>query len=190
MSEPIISFIPENDEKIRKLFDDAKKGVSDLRIPFGLIANNWYKGNRKIFSLKGPGLYPILGGLKPKELIMYKGARTTRNEVAEVLKAEEVNFIYPLLKRSGKLADSLTSKNDGQAVNFVGRQELVLGTKVPYGIYHQSDKARKKIPQRKFVFIDGGDKEVSKDAIIAGRVENWTNIIADYVAQVLSGDAS
>lgn len=170
-TEPIISFIAENDEEIRKLFDDAKDKVSDLRIPFGLIANNWYQGNKKIFSLKGPGLYTDLSA-------GYK-----------IQKKRAVGFYYPILKRTGALERSLISKNDSKAVSFVGRQELVLGTSVDYGIYHQSDEPRAKIPQRKFIFIDGGANEVAKDAIIAGRVENWTNIMSDYIRQVLSGDA-
>jgi len=172
MAEPIVSFILENDRKIQEKFTELATKVSDLRIPFGLIANNFYQGNKKIFTLKGPGRYEDLADSTKKQ------------------KQSEVGFIYPILKRTGRLSRSLTSKNDSGAEFFVGRKSMILGTKVPYLIYHQSDKPRKKIPQRKALFIDGGGEEVARDAIISGRLQAWTNIVDDYIAQVLSGSAS
>ncbi|MCP3684539.1 MAG: hypothetical protein GY861_17880 [bacterium] len=171
MPDPIISFITENDKEFTTVLDNAAEKISDFRIPFGLIANHFYKGNKKIFSLKGPGLYE---DLSPN----YKKA-----------KEKEVGFIYPILKRKGRLERSLSGKNANEAEFFAGRQTLVMGTKVPYAIYHQSDKPRNKLPQRKMIFIDGGPAERSKDALVSGRIEAWTNIVNDYVAQVLSGSA-
>lgn len=190
MAEPIISFIPENDEKFRQLLDKYASRISDFRIPFGLIANHWYRGNKKIFSLKGPGLYHPLGGFNNQDKVRFRGAEVTKQLKAETLKKEEVGFAYPLLKRRGDIERSLTSKNDKGAEYFVGRQSMVLGTKVPYAIFHQSDQPRSKMPQRKMIFIDGGPAERSKDALISGRIQAWTNIIEDYAKQVLSGSAS
>ena len=48
MAEPIISFITENDEAFAKVLNDAGEKISDFRIPYGLIANDFYKSNRKI----------------------------------------------------------------------------------------------------------------------------------------------
>ena len=189
-AEPIISFITENDEEFKKFLSDASEHISDFRIPFGLIANHWYRGNKKLFTLKSEGLYPPLGGFNYTAKTRFRGANVTRRYKAETLKKEEVGFAYPLLKRRGDLEKSLISKNSKGAEYFVGRQSMVLGTSIEYAKYHQSDKPRKKIPQRKMVFIDGGPAERAKDAIISGRIEAWTNIVADYVAQVLSRDAS
>jgi hypothetical protein len=189
MADPIVSFITENDDEFKKLLDDVGKDISDFRIPFGLISNHFYRGNRKIFSLRGPGLYPDLGGFKPSEKIKVKGVFITRRAAAKFYKNEEVGFIYPLLKRTGKLEASLSSRNGPNAEHFIGRNSLVMGTKVDYAKYHQSDRPRTRIPQRKMIFIDGGGKEVAKDAIISGRLQAWTNIINDYVVQVLTGRA-
>lgn len=189
MSDQIISFIPENDAQFQKLLDEVSDKVSDFRIPFGLIANHWYRGNKKIFALKGPGLYSPLGGFNYQDKVRFRGIEVTKRQRAETLKKEEVGFAYPLLKRQGALEKSLSSKSAQGAEYFVGRQSMVLGTKIDYAKYHQSDRPRKKIPQRKMIFIDGGPAEKAQDALISGRIQAWTNIIKDYVAQVVSGSA-
>lgn len=189
MADPIVSFIPENDEAFRRQLDDVADKISDFRVPFGLIANHFYKGNRKIFALKSPGLYQDYGGFNHDELVKFRGNLVTRRVKAKILKQEEVGFIYPMLKRRGDLEKSLTNKNDTGAEFFVGRKSLVMGTKVPHAKYHQSDRPRNVMPQRKVVFIDGGPAERSRDALISGRAQAWANIINDYVAQVLSGSA-
>lgn len=189
MSDAIISFIPENDQEFKALLSKAGEKISDFRIPFNLIAGDWYRGNRKLFTLKSEGLYPPLGGLKPQEKVMYRGQLTTKRERAEVEKSEKFGFIYPLLKATGALEKSITSKSAPGAEFFIGRQTLVMGTRIPYAKYHQSDRPRTKLPQRKMIFIDGGPAEQAKDAQISGRLERWTNIVNDYVKQVLTGRA-
>ena len=190
MADPIISFIPENDDKFRQLLSDASEKISDFRIPFGLIANHWYRGNKKIFSLKGPGLYPPLGGFNYADTVRFRGSIVTKRQKAEELKKEDVGFAYPVLKRLGNLERSLSSKNAQGAEYFVGRNSMILGTNIDYAKYHQSDRPKRtKIPQRKMIFIDGGPAEIAKDALISGRIEAWTNIIKDHVNQVLTGRA-
>ena len=189
MAEPIVSFITENDKEFKKLLDDVGRDISDFRIPFGLISNHFYKGNRKIFTLSSPGLYPDFGGFKPTEKIKFRGQMITRRGVAKFLKNEEVGFIYPMLKRTGKLEKSLSSRNGAGAEHFIGRNSLVMGTNIDYAKYHQSDRPRKKLPQHKIIFIDGGGQEIAKDALISGRLQAWNNIINDYVIQVLTGRA-
>ena len=189
MAEPIISFIPENDDAFRKALDDVRDKVQDFTIPFSLIANDFYRSNRKLFSLKSGGLYPPYGGFSPFETVFYRGTRTTKKDRAENEKLEKFGFIFPMLKRTGKLETSLSGKSAPGAEFFVGRSQLIMGTKVDYAKYHQSDRPRTKLPQRKMIFIDGGPAERAKDASISGRRERWINILNDYVAQVVSGDA-
>ena len=191
MADPLISFIPENDEAFRAALKKLGQSVGNFRIPFELIGNHWYKGNRKIFALKSGGLYPPLGGFNNIEKVTYRGVEMTKNKRAELIKSEQVGFVFPLLRGATKrLENSLTKKSASGAVFFAGRQSLIMGTSVSYAIYHQSDKSRSKLPQRKVIFIDGGPAEISKDAIISGRIEAWKKIIEDYVAQVITGDAS
>lgn len=188
MAEPVISFITENDKEFKAALDKAAEKISDFRVPFGLIYRHWSRGNKKIFSLNSEGLYPVLGGFNPRAEVVYRGKKTTKQEAAEVSKSEAVGFIYPLLKRSGRLEKSLLSRNHPDAEFFIGRQSLVMGTNVPYAKFHQSDKPRSKLPQRKMIFIDGGPAEKAKDAVVSGRLEAWTKIIDEYVSQVLTGE--
>lgn len=188
--DKIISFIPANDLEFQTTLTRIGEKISDFRKPFNLISNHWYRGNRKIFALKSSGLYPGYGGFNPTEKITFRGQPTTRREAAEVTKSEKWGFIFPMLRRSGVLEKSISNKNAAFAEFFVGRQELVMGTNVSYAKFHQSDRPRKVIPQRKIIFIDGGPGEIAKDALINGRSEVWGDILNTYAADVLSGDAS
>jgi len=184
VSEPITSYIIEND----KAFDAALKrlgeATNDFRVPFGSISNEFYQSNKKLATLKSAGLYQDLAPSPAKG----SGGIKTTSDYAE-MKQKKLGFKYPiLLGRSGRLLGSILSKSHPEAEHFIGKQVLILGTNVPYAIYHQSDKPRKKIPQRKIVFISGGGKEVAKDSRIAGRKELWLNIINDHIKQLITGE--
>lgn len=187
MADAIISFIPENDEAFKRGLKRLAQATDDFRIPFGLIGRHWYRGNKKIFGLASRGLYPGFGGFKPSEKIQFKGQPTTRREAAEVTKSEEVGFIFPLLKRSGALEASLSSRSAKGAVFFAGKHDLLMGTKIGYAIFHQSDKKRFTLPQRKVIFISGGPAEKAKDSVVSGRREAWLNLINDHINQILTG---
>ena len=179
MAEAVTSYIVENDEAFRRALDRLALATNDFRIPFGLIAKEFYRGNKKIFSLKSPGKYPPLGGLTPNAPSGF-GSQSKR-ERAETLKERQVGFIYPIMVKTGRLASSLVNANDPETVRVITKQNLLLGTDVPYTKFHQSDKPRTKIPLRKVVFIDGGPLETSKGAKTSGRRQAWLNIINQYI---------
>jgi len=79
MAEEIIGFIQENDLAFKDFLDDTRKQISDFRIPFNLIGNHWYRGNRKLFALKSAGLYPGYGGFNPNEKVNFK---ITKNAIS------------------------------------------------------------------------------------------------------------
>jgi hypothetical protein len=185
--DKIISFIPENDAAFKRGLQRLAESTNDFRIPFGLIGKHWYRGNKKIFGLKSEGLYHPLGGFKYREKVKYMGQYTTRQERAEVIKSEKYGLIFPLLKATGTLAASLTSKTSQGAVFFAGRQDLVMGTEISYAKFHQSDRPRKKLPQRKPIFISGGPAERARDSVVSGRREAWLNIINDHINQIVTG---
>ena len=166
MAEGVTSYIVENDEAFARALQRLSKVTKDFRIPFGQIAKEFYKSNRKIFLLKGPGLYPDF--------------KTPQSKAAKIKAA---GFAYPLLFRTGRLASSLLNPSDPETVKIIKKDELQLGTTVPYLIFHQSDRARFVIPQRKAVFIDGGPLEASTGARVSGRRQTWLNIINDFVLQ-------
>lgn len=163
MAEPVTSYIIENDKDFERALQRLADVTNDYRIPFGLIAKEFYRSNKKIFSLAGPGLYPDL------------------SEKYKVQKQRQVGFIYPILFKTGRVASSLLNPSDPEAVRVLTKQNLILGTDVPYVKFHQSDAPRTRLPQRKVIFIDGGPFESSKGASTSGRRETWLNIINQYI---------
>ena len=162
------------------------KVTSDFRIPFRLIASDFYRSQKKLFTLQSAGLYPPLGGYK-FSMIEANGLSRQRN--AEDRKERLTGHPWaPLLYgKTGDLRDSTLSRGHRYSVFFLSKQELNIGSKVPYGKFHQSDQARSVIPGRKFVFIDGGPADRSADSKINGRRERWTSIIRDHIEQLVTG---
>lgn len=161
------SYSVDADNRFKNAIARAKLEVQDLTIPLTLIAKDWFKSNKAIFGLKGPGGYPDLSTAYKKR------------------KLEKFHFIYPILKATGALSKSVLDPTDPNAVNeIINKAMLVIGTRIPYGIYHQSDSPRTKIPLRKFIFIG---PEASRYSIngLQGRPERWLNIINSFVLSKL-----
>ena len=162
------SYIIENDREFQSALDRLSKTVVDMRIPFGQISRSFYQENKRIFARKGPGGYP-----------------DCKNERSKRQKIKQVGCAYPLLVRTGRLAASLTSKSDPEAYNVITPKTLILGTRVPYAIFHQSDAPRHVLPQRKVIFIDGGPLDQSKSK---GRRERWLNIVNTHILKALGAE--
>lgn len=159
------SYEIENDAEFQQTIKDALDVVDNLEFAFGEIARDFFKSNEAIFSLKNGGQYPPL-----KE---------------KYAKRKEAKYgKQPILVATGKLKKSLTGTPSTDSIVTIGKRSLVLGTKVNYGIYHQSDAPRTKIPLRKFLFIgpEGGRFAPSR---ITGRLQRWTAIIETDVKRRL-----
>lgn len=167
MAENVTSYIVENDQAFSRAVDRLRKATNDFRVPFGLIAKDFYRSNKKIFQLQGPGLYPD-----------FKTLRSAQQKVAAV------GFEYPLLLRTGRLASSLLNPGDGEAIRNISKTGMQLGSTVPYLKFHQSDRPRTKLPQRKALFIDGGPFERSRGGK-SGRRFRWLNILNTYTLDVI-----
>ena len=158
-----------NQLEIKHTLDRLGAVTNDFRIPFLLISSDFYRSQRKLFTLQSPGLYE---DLSPK----YKP-----------VKQKKSGFIYPILVgKTRKLSNSTLGHNNEYSVFRLDRNTLTIGSSVPYGKYHQSDEARTKIPQRKFIFIDGGSGDTSKDSF-NGRRERWINIVQTHINQIVLG---
>lgn len=172
----------QNTEAFSKRLDALGTATSDFRIPFLLIASDWYRSNRKLFTLASAGLYQDLAPAKGID-----GNPTTTSNYKKS-KLASVGFVYPILVgRTRKLSNSILGKRNKGSIFTLRRQELFMGSSIEYGKYHQSDGLRSKVPQRKFVFIDGGPADRSKDSAINGRRERWINIIDDHILQLVTG---
>lgn len=166
MAEQFTSYKIENDKAFYAAIERAKKVTSDLTIPLTLIAKDFYKSEKSIFMLKGPGQYD---DLKP------------------ATKADKIRngfSVYPILARTGRLGASVTNPTHPDAINqIVNRRTLIIGTSVDYGVFHQSDRARKKIPLRKFLFIGPESRFANSDQ--QGRLGRWMNIMNSFVMKKL-----
>jgi len=169
MAESFTSYSIENDKAFKAALKRASDTVQDLRIPFGLILSDFYKSQAAIFKLKSAGQYPAM------------------SERYRVTKIKKVGFDYPLLVRTGRLANSLLGPTNPGSISNVQKLSMTWGTSVEYGIYHQSDRARRKIPLRKFLFIGPEAKEVATSDQM-GRLERWNNILNDYVLKKIKRD--
>lgn len=173
----------ENQVAFTNGLDRLGKATSDFRIPFLLIASDFYRSNRKLFTLQSRGLYQDLAPSRGID-----GNPTTTSNYKKQ-KERKLGFVYPILVgESRKLSNSILGKSNEGSVFSLGRQALEMGTSVPHAKFHQSDKPRTKLPQRKIIFISGGPADKSSDSSIAGRRENWLNIINDHVLQLISGE--
>jgi len=162
MAESFTSYTVDNDRRFRNALKEVSAVSTDLRIPFGLILRDFYKSEQSIFSLKGPGKYPAISKKYGDQ------------------KQKLVGFRYPLLVRTGALAASLLGPNNKGSVSKITNLSLTFGTAIKYGIYHQSDASRSKIPLRKFLFI-GPEAPRFANSEQQGRLERWVGYISDHM---------
>ena len=174
-------FTIDNADLFRRQLDNLGEQTNDFRIPFRLISSDFYRSQRKIFTLKSKGLYQDLA-----PAIGIDGNNTTTSNY-KAAKKRVFGKIYPILEATGVLARSTLKPNAQHSIFFLGRKELQIGTSDPVGRFHQSDSLRKKIPLRKFIFIDGGPADKSSDSAISGRRERWGNIIIEHTLQLIKG---
>lgn len=169
------SYSVDNDNRFKKAIAEASKVSQDLRIPFGLILADFYKSQQSIWKLKGPGKYPAFKGDKDPE---------TGKTAYQAYKLKKYGFDYPLLVATGRLAASLSGPNNPGSIAKATPLSLAFGTSIPYGVYHQSDEPRSKIPLRKFLFI-GPEASRFATSEQQGRLERWTGYIEDHIKRQL-----
>lgn len=152
------------DKEFQKAVDQTLKNVSDLTIPFNLITQSWFKSNRSIFTLGGPGKY---ADLSPG----YKR-----------VKQAEWGFTYPILKAKGDLMDSVTKPGDTNSIaQILNKKTLVLGSKDPKAEFHQLGTNR--MPARPFVLL--GLEQVAPPEVNRRR-EAWIKVLSDFAVQASS----
>lgn len=174
MVETFISYDVDNDRKFRNAINVASKVSQDLRVPFGLILRDFYKSEQSIFKLKGPGRYPPFKGKQNKD------GKTAYQRY----KIRKYGFDYPLLVGKGNLAASLLGPNNPGSIANISYLSLIFGTSIKYGIYHQSNQDRTRLPLRKFLFI-GPEAGEFADPNQMGRLKRWTDILYAHIAKVI-----
>ncbi len=143
----------------------AELGIN-LTIPFTSIAKSWFKGNKSMFLLKGRGQYDDL------------------KDETKIFKQKEYGFTYPILKARGDLEKSVTDPTDSNSINLiVNKVALYLGSKIPYGVYHQSPEPRTKMPLRPFVLLGVEQVATGEQKQFEART---VRTIYDHIGQTLS----
>lgn len=170
---------------------EALKVVKDLRPAFIQIAREFYKTNRAIFALKSAGKYPDFSGPLVRETWKNPGRPDLRTRDGNLtayqntkVKAGVTPKGYPLLRFSGRLEKSITDPSNSEAITIITQASVALGTSVEYGIFHQSDEPRKKIPFRPFLFLDPTTVG-APSAIISRRNEAWVKAIRSYAFRAM-----
>lgn len=175
------SYVADNDRRFRDALKRAALACDDLTIPFTLILKDFYRSEQAIFALKGPGQYPPF---KQSTGEYWKNGRKleyVRGDLSpyQKRKIKKYGFDYPLLVASGSLAASLLSASAPGSIAEITPGSLTFGTSIKYGVYHQSDEPRHKIPLRKFLFI-GPEASQFATSDQMGRAERWLNILNDF----------
>ena len=154
----MVRFEVDPTRQFASTIEKVSKQVADLTVPLTLIAQSWFKTNRAIYSLKGPGKYV---DLSPE----YK-----------VQKRKEFGFVYPVLRATGRLEKSITDPASPESVNRIFNKNTVfLGTTVPYAGFLQEGTTR--MPARPPVLL--GSEQVSPPEMNR-RIEAWMQILIQY----------
>lgn len=173
-----------------KFIADAVKQVGDLRPAFIQIAREFYKANKAIFALKGPGQYADFSGPKIAQTWKNPGQPSRRVRDGNLTayqyakqKATGLAKGYPLLKFTGTLEKSITEDNDSNSVKVITPTSLTIGTSVKYGKHHQYGTS--KMPMRPFLFLDPTTTRYAGSPELSRRQEAWTKVINNYVRRTL-----
>lgn len=180
-------------QEMQKALNDAAKKIGDLRPALIQIGREFYKANKAIFALKSAGKYTDFVGPKIANTWKNPGRPEKRirngNYTAYQWSKEKATGLargYPLLKFSGRLEASITKSGDQDAIQTITKKSIVIGTRVPYGIYHQSEEPRKtNLPMRQFLFIDPSTTAWADSRIFSRRNKAWLEAIDSYVRRVL-----
>lgn len=164
------SYVVENDERLAAAFARTAKDAKDLKIPLKLVGKDFRKSRTALFTLKGPGLYDDL-------------APSTKKT-----KKRKFGSIYPILVASGRLRDSVTIESHPENISRIGKLSADLGTRVPYGVYHQSDKPRTKIPLRKFLFVGPEAPRFARGNDLKGFPERALNTLNTYILRKMGAN--
>lgn len=175
----------EFDAKIKECLTQ----IGDLRPAFIGIAREFYKANKAIFALKGPGKYTDFSGPKIKATWRTPGLpeRRTRNgdkTAYQYEKFKKYGFEYPLLKAKGRLESSITDQGSADSVLEITKNTIVMGTRVPYAGFHQT--GTKRMPMRQFLFVDPSTTAWANDKIFSRRNAAWIKALENYVTRTMN----
>ena len=147
-------------KKLGRNFDQLRASLQDMRPLFETFASDFYKDEKRIFALKGPGKY------------------TELTDEYEIRKFMAHGFIYPILFATGRLANSLLSRGSSESVLVIKKQEFRIGTTTPYAVYHHSKESRTIIPRRPVYFFGKDNPQ---------QTARWHRLVKVYIDKQIKG---
>ena len=171
-------------KEFQQQIDRAIKQGVDLRVPLGLIAKQWFRGNKAIFKLKGPGQFPAYKPA-PNKYVDLKRKVFGGTEFPKLVGIRPVGG--GRYRESGKLRDSITNPLSPDAVEQVfNKRILTLGTKAknakerlyPADLFFGT----KHIKPHNFLLI--GAEQTTEDN---KRRKAYLETVKNYIDRVLEG---
>lgn len=144
-----IKFVVDNEVQMSRLFTMMAADVDDLTEPFEEMASSFYDFMSRVFESEGS---------------YEKGGASS---IASVGRWAELSPNYKkwkmkhfpgkkILDLNGRMKRAAIQRGSSENVTVIEKQEMKLGLKTPYAIYHQ--RGTKHMPQRKILELTPGQK--------------------------------
>jgi len=91
--------------------------------------------------------------------------------------------IYPIMFLTGRLVASLTSRQSRDSINIIKRDRFVIGTSVPYAIYHHSKQTPRRRLPRRILWDDDEKFEGGKSRMY----QRWHRMIDKHFEKLAQG---
>lgn len=110
--------------------------AQDASPAFVDIADLFYESEKKQFDSEG---------------LWASGGWTPLKPATVSAKVNHPSWALEILQRTGAMKESLTSHDGGYSINVITPEFMEVGSKIPYGVYHQQPKGPGKgiLPMRK-----------------------------------------
>jgi hypothetical protein len=167
--------IPSNllDPEFQRIFKETADRVKYMKPALMSIRDDWYRENRTLFKLRGPGKFTDLKD------------STKRQKIRAAADGKITGLTRPpypiLLARNGRIQSGLTDKASQYTVNEVTDTSLTVGIKgEDYFLYQQKGTTR--MARHPFIFksrADGDDQWTNQR-------DRWVKILLGYQARRLA----
>jgi phage gpG-like protein len=150
-----IRFEVANEVQLSRAFETGIYKFNNLEKPFGIMADDFFRTMAAVFVSEGA----YEGGNRWKALSPAYARWKAR--------------YFPgrkILELNGRMKDSLTIKGNSDNVLEINPDSLVVGTRVPYAIYHQTGTP--KMPMRKIIELTNEQKL------------RWVHIMHAYIRDI------
>lgn len=131
--------------------------MTDMRPLFEQFSADFYKDEKRIFQLKGPGQYQDL------------------KESTKAYKERKYGFTYPILFATGRLAASLLARSSKGSVNRITRDEFEIGTSVEHGKFLHEGTSRMSA------------RPIFEDDPKSRMFERWNRMADVYIDKLVQG---